>query len=317
MPEIPPLAPRLLTQLRRLLRVRHMSPRTEQAHLSWIRRDVRYHGLRHPAEMGSAEAIAFLTHLANERHVSRATQAQAMSALLFLYREVLGMPLDGVRAAVRARAPGRLPVVLSRDEVRQVLAELKGDARLVAMLLYGAGLRLGECLELRVKDVNLERREITVRRGKGGKDRVTMLPAACRKSLERQLDRAKSVHDRDLAAGGGRAVLPEALERKAPGWAAEFGWQWVFPASRRYVEPGIGVPRRHHLHETVVQRAFRRAVLASGVNARATCHRLRHSDRTGAVRPHGREHDDDLHARPESRGAWGAEPVGCAGTRLV
>ncbi len=270
-------SPKLLTQVRRLLRVRHMSPRTEQAYLSWIRRFARYHGLRHPLELGSADVVAYLTHLAEASHVSRSTQAQAMSALLFLYREVLGKPLDDVRSVVRARSPGRLPVVLSRAEVRRVLGELSGDVWLVSVLLYGAGLRLAESLELRVKDVDFDRREITVRRGKGGKDRRTMLPASARAPLRRHLDRVKVLHDSDLAEGGGHVVLPEALERKAPSWAVEFGWQWVFPATRRYQEAGTGIVRRHHLHETVVQRAFRRAVIASGLSKRATCHTLRHS----------------------------------------
>lgn len=268
---------KLLTRVRRLIRVRHLSPRTEQAYLSWIRRYARYHGLRHPQELGTDEVVAYLTHLANERHVSRSTQAQAMSALLFLYREVLELPIEDVRRVVRARVPGRLPVVLSRVEVRRILAELTGDVWLVSLLLYGAGLRLAECLALRVKDLNHDRREVTVRRGKGGKDRVTMLPAMAREPLRKHLERVKSLHERDLAAGAGRAVLPEALERKAPSWSTDFGWQWLFPATRRYVERGTGTIRRHHLHETVVQRAFRRAVLASGVSKRATCHTLRHS----------------------------------------
>ena len=221
--------------------------------------------------------VAFLTHLANERRVSRSTQAQAMSGLLFLYQEVLGVKLGDVRAVVRARVPGRLPVVLSRPEVRRILSELSGDARLVALLLYGAGLRLAECLSLRVKDLDADHRELTVRRGKGSKDRVTMLPAMVREPLRKQLERVKRLHDRDLGEGGGQVVLPEALDRKAPSWSTDFGWQWVFPASRRYVETATGILRRHHLHETVVQRAFRRAVLASAVTKRATCHTLRHS----------------------------------------
>lgn len=268
---------KLLTRVSRLMRARHLSPRTEQAYLSWIRRYARYHGLRHPSELGTSEVVAYLTYLANECRVSRATQAQAMSALLFLYREVLSLPIGDVREVVRARVPGRLPVVLSRAEVRRILAELSGDVRLVSLLLYGAGLRLAECLSLRVKDVDQDRMELTVRRGKGSKDRVTMLPAATRESLRRHLERVKALHERDLAAGGGQVVLPEALIRKAPGWSSEFGWQWVFPATRRYVEAGTGVMRRHHLHETVVQRAFRRAVQSSGVTKRATCHTLRHS----------------------------------------
>ncbi|HZI28198.1 MAG TPA: integron integrase [Gemmatimonadaceae bacterium] len=268
---------KLLTKARRLMRARHFSPRTVQSYVSWIRRYARYHGLRHPRELGTDEVVAYLTHLANERSVSRSTQAQAMSALLFLYREVLGLPLDDVRSVVRARVPGRLPVVLSRVEVRRVLAELKGDVYVIAMLLYGAGLRVGECLALRVKDIDFDRRELTVRRGKGAKDRVTMVPAATRELLKAKLDRVKRQHERDLASGGGEVELPEALAVKAPGWARDLAWQWVFPATRRYVDPSTGRRRRHHLHETVVQRAFRQAVLASGVTKRASCHTLRHS----------------------------------------
>lgn len=185
------------------MRARHFSPRTVQSYVSWIRRYARYHGLRHPRELGTDDVVAYLTHLANERTVSRSTQAQAMSALLFLYRDVLGVTLGDVRQVVRARVPGRLPVVLSRAEVRRVLVELRGDVHLVAMLLYGAGLRLGECLALRVKDVDFDRRELAVRRGKGAKDRVTMLPAAVRELLKVKLDRVKRLHERDLAAGGG------------------------------------------------------------------------------------------------------------------
>jgi integron integrase len=257
--------------------VRHFSPRTVQAYLSWVRRYIRYHGLRHPSELGRDDVVAFLSYLANERNVSRSTQAQAMSALLFLYADVLEKPLQGVRAVVRARVPGRLPVVLSRPEVGRILDELGGRVRLVSLLLYGAGLRLAECLSLRVKDIDFDRREITIRRGKGAKDRVTMLPVASRKALRDHIDRVKRLHDRDLVEGCGEVALPEALQRKAPGWSTDFGWQWVFPAMRRYREAGTQVMRRHHLHETVVQRAFRRAVLASGVTKRATCHTLRHS----------------------------------------
>ena len=268
---------KLLTVVRRLMQARHLSPRTVQSYISWIRRFARYHGLRHPRELGSAEVVEYLTHLANERRVSRSTQAQAMSALLFLYRDVLGIRLDNVREVVRARVPGRLPVVLSRAEVRRVLAELSGEVYLVALLLYGAGLRLMECLTLRVKDLDFDRRELTVRRGKGAKDRVTMLPAATRQLLQAQLERVKRLHDRDLASGAGEVALPEALSVKAPGWSRDLAWQWVFPATRRYVEQGTGVRRRHHLHETVMQRAFRRAVQTSGVTKRASCHTLRHS----------------------------------------
>lgn len=274
---MPTEKPKLLSRVRAALRVRHMSLRTEQQYVAWIRRYVRYHGLRHPAELGDAEIVAFLTHLAVERRVARSTQMQALSALLFLYREVLGRPVGDLRAVVRARAPGRLPVVLSRDEVRRVLAGLHGDVWIVAMLLYGSGLRLMEGLTLRVKDVDLERREIRVREGKGSTARVTMLPAAVRERLRKHLEGVRALHARDLRDGGGRVVLPGALARKAPGWAVEWAWQWVFPARRQQRDPESGATRRHHLHETVVQRAVRRAVAGAGIAKRASCHTLRHS----------------------------------------
>lgn len=268
---------RLLDQVRTILRLRHMSRRTEHAYISWIRRYVRYHGLRHPATLGDPDIIAFLSHLAETQHVARSTQSQALSALLLLYRDVLDKPVSDLRSAVRARAPARLPVVLSRDEVRRILAQLHGQHWLAGMLLYGAGLRLAECLALRVKDIDFERREVTVRRGKGAKDRVTMLPRAVASPLVRHLRRVRALHVRDLAEGAGRVVLPGALARKSPGWAEDFAWQWVFPARRRYRDGETGEERRHHLHETAVQRAFRRAVRDASVAKRATCHTLRHS----------------------------------------
>jgi integron integrase len=269
--------PRLLPQVRGHMRARHLSPRTEQAYLGWILRYIRYHGTRHPAELGEAEIVAFVTYLAAEQGVSRSTQMQALSALMLLYREVLGISIGDLRRTLRSFAPTRLPAVLTRDEVRALLAHLHGTTRLVALLLYGSGLRLMECLTLRVKDIDFERNEIRVRRGKGGKDRITMLPALARDPLQQHLVKVRALHARDLAEGAGRVVLPEAFERKAPGWAAEFAWQWVFPASRRYRPAEDGAGRRHHLHETAVQRAMQRAVRDAGVAKRATCHTLRHS----------------------------------------
>jgi integron integrase len=259
------------------MRARHLSPRTERAYLGWILRYIRYHGTRHPAELGEAEVVAFLTHLAADRGVSRSTQMQALSALMLLYREVLRISIGDLRRALRSFSPTRLPAVLTRDEVRDLLAELRGTTRLVAILLYGAGLRLMECLTLRVKDIDFERNEIRVRRGKGGKDRVTMLPLLARTALEEHLKKVRALHVRDLAQGGGSVILPDALERKAPGWATEYSWQWVFPASRRFREAASGRERRHHLHETAVQRAMQKAVHDSGIPKRATCHTLRHS----------------------------------------
>ena len=259
------------------MRARHLSPRTEQAYLGWIVRYIRYHGTRHPAALGEAEIVAYLTHLAAERLVSRSTQMQALSALLLLYREILGVQVGDLRRVLRSSSPTRLPTVLSRGDVRALLAQLHGTYRLIALLLYGSGLRLMECLTLRVKDVDVARGEIRVRRGKGGKDRVTMLPGVARDALVQHVERVRVVHAEDLREGAGRVELPTALDRKAPSWAADFGWQWVFPASRRYRDRVSGEERRHHLHETAVQRAVQGAVRGAGLSARATCHTLRHS----------------------------------------
>ena len=269
--------PRLMTQVKGRMRARHLSPRTEQAYVGWILRYIRYHGMRHPAELGEAGVIAYLTHLAAERRVSRSTQMQALSALMLLYNEVLAIPVGDLRHQLRSTSPTRLPAVLSRSEVRAVLGELEGTTRLIALLLYGAGLRLLECLTLRIKDIDVERGEIRVRRGKGGKDRVTMLPASARSALEAHLVRVRALHARDLRQGAGRVALPAAFDRKAPGWAADPAWQWVFPASRRYKDAASGEERRHHVHESAVQRAMQGAVQRAGIAKRATCHTLRHS----------------------------------------
>jgi integron integrase len=273
---VPP-PPRLLGQVRAVCRLRQLSRRTEQAYLAWVRRFVRFHRLRHPREMGEAEVLAFLTDLTARGRVSYSTQMQALSALLFLYRDVLHRPLGPVRGLVRASGPRRMPVVLTAAEVGQVLSRLRGDVWLVAMLLYGAGLRLMEALTLRVKDVDLGRREIRVRRGKGGKDRVSVLPERLSGPLAAHLEQVGELHRRDVAAGAGRVQLPGALERKAPGWAASWPWQWVFPARRQHRDPASGERRRHHLDPTVVQRAMAAAVRGAGIAKRATCHTLRHS----------------------------------------
>ncbi len=259
------------------MRARHLSPRTERAYVGWIIRYIRYHGMRHPTELGETEIIAFLTHLTAERSVSRSTQMQALSALLLLYREVLATPVGDLRRVLRSASPTRLPAVLSRGEVRALLGQLHGTTRLIALLLYGAGLRLLECLTLRVKDLDFARGEIRVRRGKAGKDRVTMLPDIARPAMEKHLARVRALHTRDLHDRAGRVALPTALDRKAPAWATELAWQWVFPASRRYRDAASGEERRHHVHETAVQRAMQRAVREAGLAKRATCHTLRHS----------------------------------------
>ena len=269
--------PKLLPSYRNALRTAHYSPRTEAAYSGWVRRFVRFHQLRHPLELGEREVAAYLTHLATEGRVSASTQQQALSALLFLYREVLRRPLGNLGAVLRARAPARIPVVLTRAEVYRVLEELEGVYQLVAMLLYGAGLRLQEAITLRVKDIDFARGEITVRRGKGAKDRMTVLPDTVRAPLAAHLEEVNALHERDLAAGTGRVSLPDALARKFPRAATEWGWQWVFPATRQFATPGTGELRRHHLHPTAIQRAVGEAVRRAGLSKRASCHTLRHS----------------------------------------
>jgi integron integrase len=270
--------PRLLASVRQALRVRRYSGRTEEAYVGWVRRYVHFAGRQHPRELGVGDVRKFLTALAVEGRVSASTQNQARAALVFLYRDVLNSPLDeAADGVVRAKRPVRLPVVLTPDEARAVLRQLDGTARLVALLLYGSGLRLLEALRLRVKDLDLERRELLVRGGKGAKDRVTVLAESACGALVEQLARVRRLHTRDLARGGGRVVLPDALGRKAPTLAADWGWQWVFPAARPYEDAVTGARRRHHLHETAVQRAVRMAMLRAGVTKRATCHTFRHS----------------------------------------
>jgi len=269
--------PKLLARVRATMRARHLSVRTERAYTAWIRRYVRYHGMRHPEELDDEHVIAFLTYLAAEQRVARSTQVQAMSALTLLYTDVLKKPLGDIRHVIRSTTPARLPVVLTPDEVQAMLAALEGVPKLVATLLYGSGLRLLEALTLRAKDLDLDAAEIRVRRGKGGKDRVTMLPETAIPTLREHLTTVKARHDQDLRAGNGRVQLPGALEAKSLSWGKQFGWQWVFPARRRYIDPKTGEIRRHHLHESVVQRAVQRAVGAAGITKHASCHTLRHS----------------------------------------
>lgn len=268
---------RLLVQLREAIRLHQYSPRTEEAYAGWVRRFVRFNGMRHPAELGAPEVTGFLTHLASAGRVSASTQTQALSALLFLYRHVLGCELDSLGGMVRPAKRVHLPVVLTREEVLAVLQVMSGSPRLVVMLMYGSGLRLLEALQVRVKDLDFDTGEIVVRRGKGGGDRVTMLAESVSGELRAQLDRVRRVHQRDLASGGGSAPLPGAFRRKIPAAGREWGWQYVFPAGRRYADRASGTWYRHHLHESVVQRAVKRAVLEVGIPKRATCHSFRHS----------------------------------------
>ena len=271
------MAPRLMDEMREALRSRHYSKRTEQAYCLWVRRYIHFHKLRHPAEMTEPEINEFLTHLAVEEKVSASTQTQALSAILFLYRHVIFYELGDLGDVARARTPKRLPVVLSREEVRAVLGQMEGETWLMASLLYGSGLRLMECLRLRVQDIDFSLNEITVRNGKGAKDRVTMLPEALKPPLRDQLRRARAVHERDIADGWGRVVLPDALDRKYPNAPAEWRWQWVFPQATRWKDTRTGQQGRHHVHETVLQRAVKEAVRRSGVTKRVSCHTMRHS----------------------------------------
>jgi integron integrase len=259
------------------LRARHYSRRTEKAYLGWIRRFISANGGRDPATLGAVEVSRFLTDLAVRGHVAASTQNQAFSALLFLYRDALGLELSGLEQTPRAKRPERLPQVLSAAEVRSVLRGLRGRVRTMAILMYGSGLRLLECARLRVKDIDFDRGEITVRDGKGRKDRVTVLPERVAEGLQRHLERVRRLHAADLGMGAGRVVLPDALTRKYPSASREWAWQWVFPASRLYADPHTGERRRHHIHESVLQRAFRDAVRAAGLTKPATCHTLRHS----------------------------------------
>ena len=264
-------------RVRHALRVRHLSRRTERAYLDWIRRYWFFHARRDPALLGPEQVMAFLNDLAVNQRVAAATQNQALAALLFLYRHVLGQDLPWLDDLIRAPRPQHLPVVLSRSEVRDVLSHMTGVPRLMALLLYGSGLRLLECCHLRIKDLDFDRHQLTIRRGKGGKDRMTMLPAAAKAELAAHLERVRAQHQRDLAKGAGFVELPASLAVKLPHAAREWPWQWVFPATRHYHHRESGELRRHHLHETVVQDAVRDAVRDAGISKRATSHTFRHS----------------------------------------
>ncbi len=281
-PDIPPRPltarkPKLLDQVRETIRRKHYSIRTEATYIGWIKRYIFFHGKRHPAEMGAAEMELFLNHLAAERNVAAATQNQALNALVFLYREVLRKDFDRMENLERAKRPALLPVVLTETEVHNVLAHLDGQNWLMASLLYGSGLRLMECVRLRVKDIDFEYRQITVRDGKGAKDRVTMLSEASREVLKNHLGRVRSLHRQDIEDGYGEVYLPFALERKYKYAGKAWGWQNVFPATKRSIDPRGGRERRHHVDEKVLQRAVKNAVRKGRITKPATCHTFRHS----------------------------------------
>jgi integron integrase len=263
--------------------MRQYSPRTEDAYVQWIRRFIRFHRLRHPTEMGAAEIGEFLSDLAVRGKVSASTQNQALCALIFLYR-LLGKEVGILDEVVRAKRPRRLPVVLTEEEVDRLLGCMDGLTRLIGQLLYGSGMRLLECLGMRVKDLDFQRGEITVRDGKGRKDRVTLLPASCTHALTDHLSAVRQMHDGDLRVGLGRAPLPDALSRKYPSADREWGWQFVFPASSHYTDRTTGVRHRHHLHESVIQKEMSQAVHRAGLTKQATPHTLRHSFATELIR---------------------------------
>lgn len=273
----PPEGPKLLELVRRALRLRHYSLRTERAYCDWIRRFILFHGKRHSATLGRVEVQSFLTHLARDLKLSASSQNQALSALLFLYNDVLAIALEKQGPLVRAQRSFRVPVVLTPAEVATLLAHLTGPSMLVARLLYGAGLRLLEALRLRVKDVDFERRELRVREGKGRRDRLAPLPAVVISDLRDWLEAVRAQHERDLLRDAGHVELPYALRRKYPTASRQWPWQWVFPATRLYQDPTTGEWRRHHLHETVVQRAIRESAHRAGLTKRVSGHTLRHS----------------------------------------
>jgi len=276
MDSLPQKSP-FLEKVRQLMRVQHYAYRTEQVYIDWIRRFIIFHNKRHPSKMGEQEVVAFLTHLAVTRHVSPATQGQALNALVFLYTKVLQRPLQNLDGIVRSRKQPKIPVVLSRMEVSNLLSNLEGLHWLIACLLYGSGLRLMECMRLRVQDINFDRLSISVVNGKGGKNRIVTLASELCTPLARHLESVKTVYERDLAEGYGRVYLPYALEKKYPNASAEWGWQYIFPATKRSMDPRSGILRRHHLDETTVQKAVKLAVRKAGINKPASCHSLRHS----------------------------------------
>lgn len=272
----PAAAPRLLDRLRDAILARRYSARTAEAYEMWVRKFVVFHGKRHPNQMGGAEVKAFLIHLAVNQKVAASTQNQALSAIIFLYRHVLGRDLTGLDDLIRAKRPPRMPAVLSPTEISAVVARLHGAHALAIALMYGSGLRLMECMRLRVQDIDFAQRQILVRQGKGGKDRWTLLASSLADALKEHISQLKQQYAMHLKAGLAAVSLPESISRRDPSAAIDWNWQWIFPASRMH-EPPLGPRKRHHLHETAVQRAFSLALLRAGISKRATCHTLRHS----------------------------------------
>jgi integron integrase len=268
---------KLLGEMRNLIRRKHYSIRTEQAYLEWAKRFILFHGKRHPNEIGEPEIVAFLNHLAVKRKVAASTQNQALNALVFLYRQVLGREDLVLENIARAKRPERLPTVFDRSEIERLFLHLEGTPKLVCALLYGSGLRLLEGLRLRIQDIEFERHQVIVRDGKGARDRVTLLPPELLGPIHDQMAKARELHHRDLAAGHGAVYLPYALARKYPNAAKEWGWQYLFPAGDTAVDPRSGETRRHHFGESAVQRALKKALAAANIHKHGSCHTLRHS----------------------------------------
>jgi integron integrase len=287
-----------LEEVRELMRVQHYAIRTEQAYVEWIKRFILFQGKRHPDEMGESEIANFLTHLVVDRNVAPATQGQALNALIFLYRKVLNRPMGEIPGIVRSKKKVKIPVVLTQTEVANLLSKLGGVHWLAGCLLYGSGLRLMECIRLRVKDLDFDRLSITIRCGKGGKDRVVTLARDLVVPLQRHLESVKTIHERDIAEGFGHVYLPNALARKYPAAAISWGWQYVFSATRRSIDPRTGVIRRHHMNESSLQKAVKAAVRKAGIVRPASCHTLRHSFAT-----HLLERGADRFFAPERRTA--------------
>jgi integron integrase len=275
--------PRLLDQVRDLIRLKHYSIRTEQTYIDWIKRYIYFHNKRHPADMDASHITAFLTHLAVKLKVASSTQNQALCALVFLYKQVLKKDPGTFDDLVHAKRPSKLPVVFTRNEVKNILLHLEGAAWVMGQLLYGAGLRLMECIRLRVKDVDFGYKQIVVRDGKGNKDRVTMFPEIVVESLQRHLLKVKQIHERELKEGFGTVYMPYALERKYPNANRSWAWQYVFPATKRSVDPRSGIEQRHHISENVLHRAIKSAIREAGINKPGSCHSLRHSFATHLI----------------------------------
>lgn len=272
-----PDSPKFLDQVRNLIRLKHYSIRTEEAYTGWIKRYILFHNKRHPKDMGEKEIREFLTDLAVNGRVAASTQNQAFNALLFLYRDVLKQEFEDLGNVMRAKKPRKLPVVFSKEEIRKILNQLEDRSWLMGQIMYGAGLRVMECVRLRVKDIDFHYRQIVVRDGKGRKDRITMLPGIIVDNLKRHLEKVRAIHENDLKAGFGTVYLPYALERKYKHANRDWAWQYIFPSSRRSIDPRSGVEQRHHVNESVIQKAIRTAIRRAGIAKTGNCHALRHS----------------------------------------